>query len=145
MVQIGSTYAAKTWIYINRGKFFLETEFLIQRYKNSLSQPPEFLKRHDNPADIRFVSDRVRTEFSPKGVSFKNRNAGQEMTKFIRKKGFRAPILIFTSKRGIHFTRYVESYDMVGSLTGNKKFKQYVDALGARRTDDTQWAKYGGS
>ena len=34
---------------------------------------------------------------------------------------------------------------MVGSLLEVYKFEQYVDALGARRTDDTQWAKYGGS
>jgi len=123
VVQIGSTSAAKIWININR----------------------EFLKRHDNPADIRFVSDQVRTEFSPKGVSFKNRSAGQEMTKFIRDEGFRAPILIFTTEWGLHRTRYVESYKMVGSLLENYKFEQYVDALGARRTDDTHWAKYGGS
>ena len=68
------------------------------------------------------------------------------MTKFIRKEGFRAPILIFTTKWSIHLTRYVESYNMVGSLLEDyRKFEQYVDALGARRTDDNQWAKYGGS
>jgi len=123
VVQIGSTSAAKTWININR----------------------EFLKRHDNPADIRFVSDQVRTEFSPNGVLFKNRDAGQEITKFIREESFRAPILICTTKYGIHRTRYVESYKMVGSSLETYKFEQYVYALGARRTDDTQWAKYGGS
>ena len=121
---------------------------MIQRIKILsffLSQLLEFLKRHDNPADIRFVSDQGRTEFGPKGVSSDNHSAGLEMTKFIRGEGFRAPILIFTSKRGVQFTRYVESYDMVGSLTGNKKFEEYVDALGARRTDDIQWAKYDSS
>ena len=44
-----------------------------------------------------FVSDQVRTEFSPKGVSFKIRSAREEMTKFTRTEGFRAPILIFTT------------------------------------------------
>ena len=35
---------------------------------------------------------------------------------------------------------------MVGSLLENYEgLEQYVGALGARRTDDTQWAKYGGS
>ena len=66
------------------------------------------------------------------------------MTKFIRDEGFRAPILICTTEWGIRRTRYVESYKMVGSSIDNYTFEQYVDALGARRTDDTHWAKYGG-
>jgi len=122
--------------------YVLETE-LGQRNNNS--QLLEFLKKHDNPADIRFVSDQVRTEFSSKGVSFKNRNAGQEMTKFIRKEGFLAPILIYTTRWSVQLTRYVEAYKMVGSLVHYKEFEQYVDALGARRRDDIQWVKYGGS
>ena len=104
----------------------------------------EFIKKHDNPADIRFLSDQVRTEFSPEGVSFTNWRAGQEITKFIREEGFLAPILILTAGRGLVLTRYVEAYKRVGSLVGYKGYKQYVDALGARRKDDTQWAKYGG-
>ncbi|KAF8808530.1 hypothetical protein BYT27DRAFT_7137322 [Phlegmacium glaucopus] len=123
VVQIGSTSAAKTWILTNR----------------------EFLKKHDNGADIRFVSNQVRTEFSSKGVSFKNSKAGQDITEFIRKEGFVAPILIFTTRWSIHLTRYVEAYKMVGSLIDHKAFEQYVDALAARRNDDTQWVKYGGS
>ncbi|KAF8814917.1 hypothetical protein BYT27DRAFT_7238634 [Phlegmacium glaucopus] len=123
VVQIGSTSAAKTWILTNR----------------------EFLKKHDNGADIRFISDQVRTEFSPKGVSFKNRKAGREMTKFIRKEGFEAPILIFTTKWSIHRTRFVEAYKMVGSSIDHGAFEQFVDDLAARRKDDTQWIKYGGA
>lgn len=67
------------------------------------------------------------------------------MTKFIRKEGFLAPILIYTAESAIRFTRYVESYNMVGSSVHSKEFKQYVDALGNRRRDDIQWIKYGGS
>lgn len=66
------------------------------------------------------------------------------MTKFIREKGLLAPILIYTTNWGIRFTRYVESYKMVGSLVSYKEFDDYVDALGDRRRDDIQWAKYGG-
>lgn len=34
---------------------------------------------------------------------------------------------------------------MVGSVIDDYEFEQYVDALGARRIDDSKWAKYGGS
>ena len=34
---------------------------------------------------------------------------------------------------------------MVGSVIEVYQFEQYVDALGARRIDDIQWAKQGGS
>ena len=67
------------------------------------------------------------------------------MTKIIRKEGLLAPILILTTNLSIRFTRYVESYNMVGSSVYYKEFEQYVDALGDRRRDDIQWAKYGGS
>lgn len=67
------------------------------------------------------------------------------MTKFIRDEGFVAPILIFTTKWGLHRTRYIKSYNMVGSVIEVYQFEQYVDALGARRIDDIQWAKQGGS
>ena len=57
-----------------------------------------------------------------------------------------APILIHTTKASLKRTRYVETHRRVGSMAGNYKgLEQYFDALGARRKDDTQWAKYGGS
>ena len=35
---------------------------------------------------------------------------------------------------------------MVGSMAGDpQEFQRYVGALAARRKDDTQWIKYGGS
>ncbi|KAF8809748.1 hypothetical protein BYT27DRAFT_7093771 [Phlegmacium glaucopus] len=123
VVQIGSTFAAKRWIRINR----------------------EFLKKHDNPADIRFVSDQVRNEFSPEGVMFKNYSAGEEMTKFIREEGFLAPLLIYTGARHLYLTHYVDAYKMVGSSVDDRVFERYASALGARRNDDTQWVRYGGS
>ena len=67
------------------------------------------------------------------------------MTKFIRKEGFLAPILIYMEESAIHFTHYVESYNMVGSSVHSKEFKQYVDALGNCQRDDIQWINYGGS
>ena len=104
---------------------------------------PEFIKKHDNPTDIRFISNQVLTEYNAKGKPKKNWKAGQQITKFIRDEGFLAPILICTTK--IERTRYVTEYKMVGS-TGKdlQLIYRYFDALAARRKNDTEWAKYGG-
>ncbi|KAF8162804.1 hypothetical protein B0H34DRAFT_295065 [Crassisporium funariophilum] len=122
VVQIPSTVAAKAWIGVN----------LV------------YLKKHDNAKDIRFISDQVRVDINSAGVSSKNFHAGEEITKFIRGKGLSAPILIYTGRRSINMTRYVEKYPIVGSSTSNKLYQQYVTALGARRRDDIDWIKYGG-
>lgn len=113
---------------------------------NTLISPLEFLKKHNSPSDIRIISDQVRTEFSPEGVSFRNWKAGEEMTKFIREEGISVPILIYTGTKSLKRTRYVEKYKMVGSMAGNReKLQRYIDALAARRKDDIEWVKYGGS
>ena len=105
---------------------------------------PEFLKKHDNPADIRFISDQVRTEYNAEGESYTNLKAGQQITEFIREEGFLAPILIYTSVINVQLTRYVKEYKMVGSACGPQILHKYLEALGARRKDDTEWAKYDG-
>ena len=72
--------------------------------------------------------------------------AGNEITKFIRDEGFTAPILIYTNKRGLELTRYVNLYPNTGSLTGSdyKVLHEYLESLGARRKGDTGWMKFGG-
>ena len=60
----------------------------------------------------------------------------------MREEGFLSPILIYMAGKGL-LTHYVEAYKMVGSLLDSEKYQQYVNALGARRKDDTQWAKCG--
>jgi len=122
VVQIESTFAAKKWLHVNR----------------------EFIKKHDNPGDIRFISDQVRVESNAKGESYKNWTAGQQITKFIRDEGFLAPILIYTSMRSVQLTGYVKEYNMVGSAWDPETLHRYFDALGARRKDDIEWAKYDG-
>jgi len=124
LVLLDSTSAAKAWIRVNR----------------------DFLKKHDDPWNLRFISDQVRHEVDTKGVLCKNVKAGNDITTFIRKEGFTAPILIFTSHCGIGLTRYVESYANTGSLMGSdyKVLHEYIDALGARRRGDMGWMKFGG-
>jgi len=122
VVQLASTSTAKAWIKVNR----------------------DFLKKHDNAADLRFISDQGRRELNSKGVPFHNSKAGNQITKFIRKKEFQAPILIYTEKKSLHLTRYVESYPNAGSMAGHyKTYKEFVSALGSRRKDDKGWMKYG--
>lgn len=64
--------------------------------------------------------------------------------KFIRDRGFQAPILIYTNKKSLRLTRYVESYPNAGSAAGHHEvYQEYIAALGARRTDDKGWMKFG--
>ncbi|KIM41136.1 hypothetical protein M413DRAFT_159868 [Hebeloma cylindrosporum] len=124
VVRLGSTLATKTWIRVNK----------------------DYLKKNDDPRNLRFISDQVRHEVNAEGVLHKNLKAGNEITKFIRDEGFKAPILICTSKQGIALTGYVRSYPNTGSLKGSdyKILNEYLEALGARRRDDTGWMKFGG-
>ena len=63
--------------------------------------------------------------------------------KFIRDQGFMAPILIYTDKKGIELTHYVEKDRMAGSIASHYNvFKEYVTALGARKKDDKGWNKF---
>lgn len=64
--------------------------------------------------------------------------------KFIRDKGFQAPVLIYTGKKSLHLTRYVESYPNAGSAAGHYEvYQEFISALGARRSDDKGWMKFG--
>jgi hypothetical protein len=120
VIQLASTSTAQAWITMNK----------------------DFLMKHDNPSDIRYMSDQTRTEPGADGAMFTNKNAGFQIMKFIRDQGFKAPILICTSKQSVEFTRYVEKYRMAGSIANHRVFRDYVAALGARRQDDRGWMKF---
>ncbi|PPQ88416.1 hypothetical protein CVT25_011218 [Psilocybe cyanescens] len=121
VVQLASTSTAKDWIRANQS----------------------FLLKHNNAGDLRFISDQSRNELNSKGVPYLNRNAGNQIIQFIRKKGFQVPVLIYTGKKSLHMTRYVESYANAGSIANHyNMYQQFVSALGARRTDDKGWMKY---
>lgn len=63
-----------------------------------------------------------------------NRQAGNEILKFIRDEGFRTPVLIFTTPKTLPMTRYVELYENAASIGGDfEGYKNYVSALAARR------------
>ncbi|KAF8891496.1 hypothetical protein CPB84DRAFT_1748933 [Gymnopilus junonius] len=118
VVQLSSTKTAKAWLKVNKS----------------------ILKKHDTSGDLRFISDQARRELNDRGEVFNNRKAGEHITEFIRNEGFKAPILIFTTKRNIHTTRYVNLYPMTGSIGSNyKRFNQFVSALAERKTDDKDW------
>ena len=143
VVQLGSTSATKSWIRVNKGVLLIYQQ---SRIFGLMVFSADFLKKHDDPRNLRFISDQVRHEVNPKGVLCKNPKAGNDITKFIRDEGLTAPILIFTSHRGIGLTRYVESYADTGSLKGSdyRVLHEYVEALGARRRGDMGWMKFGG-
>ncbi|KAF4617775.1 hypothetical protein D9613_006305 [Agrocybe pediades] len=123
VVQISSTKTAKAWIKVNKS----------------------LLKAHDSPRSLRFVSDQNRYELHRNGTVTLNNEAGEQIMKFIREEGIYAPILILTSGQSIHLTRYVESYDMTGSvLWDGRGFYDFAAALGARRKSDRIWMGYGG-
>jgi len=105
----------------------------------------DYLKKNDGPNNFRFISNQIRLEVDPKGVLRKNKKAGNEITKFIRDEGLKAPILICTSKQQIDSTRYVQSYPNTGSLTESDKkvVDEYLESLGARRKGETGWMKFG--
>jgi len=143
VVRLGSTLAAKAWIRMNKGEFVIcmTTPVCLFDFFSS-----GYLKQHDDPRNLRFISDQVRHEVNPDGMLYKNLYAGNEITRFIRGEGFNAPILICTTKRGIKLTRYVGSYRNTGSLTGSdhELLHEYLQSLGARRKGDTGWMKFGG-
>ncbi|KDR83207.1 hypothetical protein GALMADRAFT_134695 [Galerina marginata CBS 339.88] len=121
VVQLVSTTTAKAWIKVNQS----------------------VLKKHDNPADLRFITDQVRIEPNSAGVPYKNRQAGNHITKFIRDEGFSSPILVFTGRQTLPKTRYVESYPMTGSAAGAERYERFISALGKRRKDDKDWVGCG--
>ncbi|PPQ82010.1 hypothetical protein CVT25_014662 [Psilocybe cyanescens] len=139
VIQLASTSAAKAWITINAGA--LQPHTSISQTIDVITK--EFLKAHDSPAEIRFISDQVRIDTHSDRVAFENHNAGTETYHFIRGQGIKAPILVYTDRKSILLTHYVEKDEMAGSLNSHYKvFKEYVSALGAGRKGDRGWAKY---
>ena len=103
----------------------------------------EFLNKHDQPDKIRYISDHVRRERNSDGKLIENLNAGEDIIRFIRSEGLKAPILISTTSRAIRWTRYVENYPNTGSVGGSyEMFDRYVAALGAGRKVDKAWMKF---
>ncbi|KAF9056983.1 hypothetical protein BJ165DRAFT_391 [Panaeolus papilionaceus] len=115
VVQLTSTASAKNWISVNK----------------------EFLRKHDSAENVRYITDQVRVEANHEGVESKNWHAGDQIVEFIRREmKLKAPILVYTGRRSISVTGYVESFTKTGSFTSNYSlFQQYVFQLGARKSD----------
>ncbi|KAF9525871.1 hypothetical protein CPB83DRAFT_858767 [Crepidotus variabilis] len=119
--QISSTATAKRWISINEG----------------------FLQEQENSGRIRILLSQVLHERNDYHLNVVNENAGHQITAFIRGLNSKTPILVYTSKSKLHLTKYVQDYDMIGSLGGNHLVLQaYVAALAGGQKDDTRWTRY---
>jgi hypothetical protein len=118
--------------------FRLRNKNLVKRHLSL-----EFLKKNEDSGRIRFVINQVLYERNDYYMLSTNDKAGYQVTSFIRLRDIRVPILVYTSKSNLHLTKYVEDFDMVGSLCGNDLvFQAYVAALAGGRKDDTRWTRY---
>ncbi len=138
--QITSSTSAKAWITVNQGLNLLQ--YLVEPvFTTCLSV--DFLKKNCHSGRIRFVVNQILYERNDYNLLSNNNNAGYQITSFIRNQGIKSPILVYTSKQNLHLTKYVETYDMVGSLCGNYLvFQAYIAALAGGRKDDTRWMRY---
>ncbi|TFK37393.1 hypothetical protein BDQ12DRAFT_736257 [Crucibulum laeve] len=101
----------------------------------------EFVRRNDNAASIRFVSDNVRWEDTSEGTRVENKTAGNDILKYLRQQLIVAPVLIYAGK-SLHRTKYVETYQMAGSTKEENTYRRYVFALAKRRSGDLEWRKF---
>ncbi|RDB27644.1 hypothetical protein Hypma_003168 [Hypsizygus marmoreus] len=113
VVQLTSTALAKDWIESNA----------------------EFLKRNDNPALIRVISDNIRPD--PTFNALVNISAGEHILRYIRGHGYRIPVLIYTGS-SVRQTIYVKKYEMAGSTSTFGACLQYINAFGAGQQDDVR-------
>ncbi|PPQ70374.1 hypothetical protein CVT25_000085 [Psilocybe cyanescens] len=121
VIQFASTATVKSWITMNI----------------------DFLKKHDSSTKIRFLCNQVLHERDSSHTPADNEEAGGQILSHIRGLDIHAPVLIYTTRSNITATKYVEQYDMAGSLGGNYSiFHSYVVALGKGTTDEGKWMKY---
>ncbi|KAF8965938.1 hypothetical protein BDZ97DRAFT_1810414 [Flammula alnicola] len=93
----------------------------------------DFLKQNDDPAKIRFICQQVCYEKDEDGISY------------LRDQGFKAPVLISTSRTNMEWTKYVEKDAMAGSVASGHSesvYQAYVSAMGEGKVDDGRWRKY---
>ncbi|KAF8965905.1 hypothetical protein BDZ97DRAFT_1810235 [Flammula alnicola] len=121
IVQLSSTSSTKRWITV---------------YK-------DFLKKHDDPSEIRIIANQLIYERNSSHAHAYNESAGNEITAYVRQEGINVPILIYTTKLYIPLTRYVNDYDLVGSVGGTHIiFLTYISGLAHGRRDDMRWMRY---
>ncbi|KAH9480861.1 hypothetical protein JR316_0007463 [Psilocybe cubensis] len=126
VIQFASTVTVKAWITINI----------------------DFLKKHDSPTQLRFISNQTLRERDSSHTPAANHEAGRQILSHIRGLDLHAPVIVYTMGSDIEPTKYVEQYEMAGSLIigGNYRiFHNYVAALGKGRPDDGRWMKYNAS
>lgn len=106
---------------------------------NTTVMPPDFLRDHDHPSTLRFISDNVRLESSSKnGLPFLNQTAGQNFVQYLRARFFEAPVLIYTGQ-SIDSTSYVNHFDAAGSTTDAGTCLKYISSLAAGGSEDNSW------
>lgn len=138
VIQFASTATVKSWITMNIG-----TRHLFKDIFDLTLSRTDFLKKHDSSTKIRFLCNQVLHERDSSHTPADNEEAGGQILSHIRGLDIHAPVLIYTTRSNITATKYVEQYDMAGSLGGNYSiFHSYVVALGKGTTDEGKWMKY---
>lgn len=127
----------------NEHRYVNLSNITLEIINTNLDATIEFLKTHDSPTKLRFLSNQILHERDASHIPAANHDAGGQILFHIRGLGIHAPVLIYTTRSDIASTRYVEQYDMAGSLGGNYNiFHNYVVALGKGTADDGKWMKF---
>ena len=136
VIEMTSTAMAKAWVDANLCKFIF---FINSPLKYStLANRTAFLRNHDHPSRLRFISDNVRLERTPGAGTYLNPTAGECFLRYLRGRFFSSPVLIYTGS-SIGSTRYIKSYGAAGSTTHRGITLQYIKNLAAGKDDDTKW------
>lgn len=102
-----------------------------------------FLKKHDNPSKIRFICNQVLRERNAAHQHCNDEDAGRQILSHIRELGLRSPMMVYTPLGNISSTKYVQEYDMAGSVSGNYNvFHEYVSMLAKGTEDPGRWMRY---
>ena len=134
VIEMTSTAMAKAWVDANLCKFTFPPYSPLTLNQTYVA----FLRNNDHPSRLRFICDNVRIETVPGDGTYLNPTAGESFLRYLRGRFFVAPVLIYTG-RSIGSTRYVESYDAVGSTANPRVTLQYITNLAAGKDDDTNW------
>jgi len=107
------------------------------------------VREQDAAGCLRFVSDNTRWELRSRwqrgtgaGSSFLDLSAGETILRFLRGRGYNAPVLVLCDL-SLPSTGYVEEYERAGSTRSLNVTRAYIQSLGKGEESDIAWAKFG--
>lgn len=71
-----------------------------------------------------------------------NLSAGEQLLRFVRGRGFKAPVLVYCC-HSLSSTSYVLSYEQSGSTASGTVCTSYIEAFAEAETHDVGWRKFG--